>query len=220
MTDEQIARLVASSARVPVYGTNERYVGTGVVGGVVRGTSETGVRVGELAREILHGARADDIPIENARLVPTFDWRQLRRWGLDVSRLPPGSDIRFRTPTAWESYKAYIIGTIIVVSAQLLLIAGLFAQRARRRRAEETIRAREATLRTSYERSRLLAGKLINAEEATRAGIARDLHDGVCQDLVGVSMAVASLKTFIRSDSGRANPAHPVDAPGRNAGRV
>jgi len=193
--NEQIARLVVSSASVPVYGTNERYVGTGVVGGVLRGTSETGVRVGELAREILHGARADDLPIENARLVPTFDWRQLRRWGIDESRLPLGSDIRFRSPTAWESYKAYIIGTIIVVSAQLLLIAGLFAQRARRRRAEETIKDREATLRTSYERSRLLAGRLINAEEATRADIARDLHDGVCQDLFGVSMRVASLKS-------------------------
>ncbi len=192
--DEQIARLVASSAAVPVYGTNERYVGTGVVGGVMRGTSETGVRVGELARDILRGARAEDIPIENARLVPTFDWRQLQRWSIDVSRLPPGSAVRFRTPTAWESYKEYIIGTVIVVSAQLLLIAGLLAQRSRRRRAEETIRARESALRISYERSRLLAGKLINAEEATRAGIARDLHDGVCQDLAGVSIAVASLK--------------------------
>src|SRR6185295_5205095 len=189
--NERIAHLVVSSARVPVYGTNERYLGTGVVGGVLRGTSETGVRVGELAREILHGARADDLPIENARLVPTFDWRQLQRWGLDESRLPLRSDIRFRSPTAWESYQAYIIGTIIVVSGQLLLIAGLFAQRARRRRAEETIKDREATLRTSYERSRLLAGRLINAEEATRASIARDLHDGVCQDLIGVSMEVA-----------------------------
>jgi two-component system sensor histidine kinase UhpB len=161
---------------------------------VLRGTSETGVRVGELARQILHGARADDLPIENARLVPTFDWRQLRRWNLEGSRLPPGSDVRFRTPTAWESYKAYIIGTIVVVAAQLLLIGGLLAQGARRRRAEETVKAREATLRTSYERSRVLAGKLINAEEATRAGIARDLHDGVCQDLIGISMAVAGVK--------------------------
>ena len=49
---------------------------------------------------------------------------------LNESRLPLGSDIRFRSPTAWESYKAYIIGTIIVVSGQLLLIAGLLAQRA------------------------------------------------------------------------------------------
>ena len=203
--DEQIARLVAEAAPVPVYGTNERYVGTGVVGGVLRGTRETGARVGEMARQILHGARAEDIPIENARLVPTFDWRQLRRWGINLSRLPPGSDIRFRTPTAWESYKEYIIGTVIVVSAQLLLIAGLLVQRARRRRAEETIRAGEATLRTSYERIRQLAGKLINTQEATRAVIARDLHDGVCQELVGVSMAVGSLK----SSSGHIQDAQP-----------
>ncbi|MFN1208998.1 histidine kinase, partial [Enterococcus lactis] len=71
-------------------------------------------------------------------------------------------------------------------------------------RAEATIKAREATLRSSYERSRLLAGKLINAGEATRAGIARDLHDGVCQDLIGVSMAVASLKR----SSGQMQDAH------------
>ena len=193
-SDEETARQLASAATVPVYGTNERYIGTGVVGGVVRGTSETGVRVGELALQILNGVPAQNLPIEHARLVPTFDWRQLRRWGLDASRLPPQSNIQFRTPTAWESYRAYIVGTIIVVSAQSLLIAGLVAQRARRRRAERTIEAREATLRSSVERSRLLAGKLINAEEATRADIARDLHDGVCQDLIGVSMAAASLK--------------------------
>ena len=68
----------------------------------------------------------------------------MRRWGIDPSRLPPGSVIRFITPTAWESYRPYIIGTVIVVAAQLLPIAGLLVQRARRRRAEETIRAREA----------------------------------------------------------------------------
>ena len=192
--DEQIARLVASSATVPIYGTNERYIGTGVVGGVLRGTIETSVRIGELVCQILHGVRAEDIPIENARLVPTFDWRQLQRWGIDVSRLPPGSVVRLRTPTPWESYKPYIIGLGVVVSAQLLLIAGLLAQRARRRRAEDTIRSREATLRTSYDRTRLLAGKLLHAEEETRAGIARDLHDGVCQDLSSVALVVATLK--------------------------
>ena len=58
----------------------------------------------------------------------------------------------------WEAYRPYIIGSIIVVTAQLMLILGLLTQRARRRRAEETIRAREATLRTSYERIRQLAG--------------------------------------------------------------
>lgn len=86
------------------------------------------------------------------------------------------------------------IGAVIVIAAQLLLIAGLLRQRARLRRAEATIRMRETTLRTSFERIRQLAGRLINAQEAARAEIGRDLHDDVCQELVGISMAVSSLK--------------------------
>ena len=48
-----VARLVAAAAPVPVYGTVDLNIGTGIVGGVVRGTRETGVRVGEMALQIL-----------------------------------------------------------------------------------------------------------------------------------------------------------------------
>ena len=146
-----------------------------------------GMRVAEVALQILEGTPAQRMPVEDAPLVPIFDWRQIQRWGIDPSRLPSGSEIRFRRPTVWEAYRLYIIGTIVIVAAQLLTIAGLLVQRERRRRAEAMVRA-------SYERSRQLAGRLINAQEAVRAGIARDLHDGVCQDLAGVSMAVGVLK--------------------------
>ena len=70
-------------------------------------------------------------------------------------------------------------------------------RRAARRRSPDGVaerRRQEATLRTSYERIRHLAGRLINAQEAARAGIAQDLHDDVCQRLVFVSMAVSGLK--------------------------
>ena len=75
----------------------------GIVGGVMRGTRDTGTRVGEMALQILDGRRAQDIPVEDAPLVPIFDWRQLKRWGIDPSRLPPGSNILFCTPTVWEA---------------------------------------------------------------------------------------------------------------------
>ena len=42
----EVARLVAAAAPVPVYGTVDLNIGTGIVGGVVRGTHETGTRVG------------------------------------------------------------------------------------------------------------------------------------------------------------------------------
>jgi signal transduction histidine kinase len=196
---DKIARMVAEAATVPVYGTSDFYIGSGVVGGVMRRNRETGRHVGTMARQILNGERAQDIPIESARVVPVFDWRQLRRWHIDESKLPPGSDVQFRVRTAWETYRWYIVGTTIIVAAQLLLIAGLLRQRARRRRAEETIRASEATIRKNYERIHQLAGQLINAQEATRADIARDLHDGVCQDLAALSIEI----TLLKDSSGR-----------------
>ena len=184
---DEVARFVAGASSVPIYGVIDRYIGSGIVGGVMRGSHATGTRLGQIARQILDGTPPEDIPIERVPLVPTFDWRQLQRWGIDLSRLPSGADVRFRQPTAWESYRWYIIGTLLVVAAQLVLIAGLQTQITRRRRAE-------ATLRTSYERIRHLAGRLINAQESARAGIAQDLHDDVCQRLVFVSMAVSGLK--------------------------
>jgi signal transduction histidine kinase len=190
---DEVARLVAASAPVPVYGAVDSNVGTGIVGGMVRDSRQTGKRVGAIARRILDGELARDIPVEPGGVVPIFDWRQLRRWRIDTSRLPPGSDARFRVPTFWETYREYLVTIVVVMAAQLLLIAALLVQRARRRDAERTVVAREAALRTSFERIRQLTGRLLNAQEQTRAEIARDLHDDVCQNLVGVSVELCTL---------------------------
>jgi signal transduction histidine kinase len=99
-----------------------------------------------------------------------------------------------RVPLIWEAYPGYIAVTAAVVAAQLLLIAMLLLQRRDLRQAERTVRAREADLRASYERIRQLAGRLIHAQEAARAGVARDLHDEICQQLAAVSIGVVTLK--------------------------
>jgi signal transduction histidine kinase len=180
---------------VPIYASTDLYMGTGVVGGIVRASRAQAIRLGEISRQVLNGTRPEDIPIGASPLVPMFDWRQVQRWGIDPSKLPRGSVIRFRVPSAWETYRSYIVGAIVVTTGQLLLITALLTQRARRRRAEETLRAQESTLRTAYERIRQMAGRVINAQESARASIARDLHDDVCQQLVCVSMSVNRLKT-------------------------
>ena len=156
---DEVARFVASASSVPVYGVHDLYIGSGIVGGMMRGSHATGTRVGQIARQILDGTPPEDIPIEPVPLVPTFDWRQLQRWGIDTSRLPVGADVRFRQPSAWESYRWYIVAAVTVVALQALLIGGLLAQRARRRLAEagasqlvHELQASEAGLRESQKR--------------------------------------------------------------------
>lgn len=192
-TDE-IAAQVAAASPVPVFVTSEIHLGSGVVGGMTRALGDAGTRVGEIALEILAGRAVQDIPVERLAVVPAFDWRQLRNWGIEESQLPAGSLVQFRTPTLWEAYRGYVVGTVAIVTAQLVLIAGLLTQIARRKRAEATIRTRESSLRTSYQRIRQLAGRLIHAQEEARAGIAKDLHDDICQRLASVSMSVDTLK--------------------------
>ena len=151
---EEMLPEIVRAAPVPIYSSLDSYLGTGVVGGVMRSGEVTGARLGQMALKVLEGTAPESISIESAQLRPMFDWRQLQRWRIDESQLPPGSVIRFRVPTVWELYGSYIAAASVVVIAQLLLIAGLLQSRSRLRRADTTIRARETSLRTSYERIR------------------------------------------------------------------
>jgi signal transduction histidine kinase len=180
---DEVARLVAEVSPVPVYGTSDFYIGTGVVGGVVRRTHETGTRIGEMALRILTGTPPQDIPIEAAQVVPVVDWRQVQRWGISHARLPARSQILFREPTAWERYKVYIVGAVTALLAQAALIAGLLIHRAKRQDAERQMRRSQAALLQSYERVRNLGSRLLTAQEGERSRIARELHDDISQQL-------------------------------------
>jgi PAS domain S-box-containing protein len=80
-----------------------------------------------------------------------------------------------------------LVKVIETVAAQLDLVL-------ERKRAEEERAEKEAALRISYERIQDLAGRLIAAQEAERARIARDLHDDINQQIAGLSIALSSLK--------------------------
>ncbi len=71
----------------------------------MRPALEVGRQTAAVAVRILGGEKAGDIkttPIGFA--TPKFDWREMQRWGISESRLPPGSEIHFRDPTVWEQY--------------------------------------------------------------------------------------------------------------------
>jgi PAS domain S-box-containing protein len=134
-----VARLVADASPVPVYGVTDSYMGTGVVGGAMYLTRAIGVRLGEQVIRIFDGTAAQAIPIEHFPTRPIFDARQLRRWGISESRLPPGSTLLYRQVGVWDQYRPQIIAALMLVTLQAALIAALLVQRVRRRRVETAL---------------------------------------------------------------------------------
>ena len=138
--------LLVKTARVPVYAVTETLLGQGIVGGRFLDFTSQGVAAAKLALRILGGERLGPGDVVEADNPYLFDWRQLRRWGIDERRLPAGSGVRFRQPSVWDLYKGYIIATALVIATQSALIAALLVQRGRRRRAEDEARARREAL--------------------------------------------------------------------------
>ena len=142
----EVLELLVKASPVPIYTVTPAMLGRGAVGGRVLDFAAQGVTAAQLALRVLRGERlgpADIVVADNPNL---FDWHQLRRWGIDESRLPAGSVVRFREESVWDLYKGHIIAAIVVIATQSALIAMLLVQRARRQRAEDELRARREEL--------------------------------------------------------------------------
>ena len=190
MTQQEGLEQLVAVARVPIYVGAESLVGRGVVGGVVFKNDAMAELAADSAVRIMRGTPASDIAIRKSPTLPMFDWRQLRKWSIDVDRLPAGTDVKFRTYTFWEQNQEYVIGALLVFLLQSCLIAGLLVQRSRRHRAERALRVNEHALQVSQEDTRRLAGRLIAAQEVERARIARELHDDLSQKVALLAMDI------------------------------
>jgi PAS domain S-box-containing protein len=111
-------------------------MGSGMLGGRLVNYEALGTRAAETGLRIFAGESPQNIPLQIVPSATMFDWRELRRWGIDESKLPAGSIVRFKEPTFWERYKWRIIGVISLCILEALLIVGLLISRARRREAE------------------------------------------------------------------------------------
>jgi PAS domain S-box-containing protein len=147
--------MVVKAANAPVFGPSDVDLGHGEVGGYLDSFAMQGKIMGEMAVRILHGERPQNIPIVKGADIYTFDWRALKRWGMDERNLPSGSLLLNRPPSAWEQYKDYVIATLIVFLAQAAAIVALLWQRARRRKTEADLRKSEEKFSKAFRQSPL-----------------------------------------------------------------
>ena len=138
---------IAPSVRVPIYGLSHANIGRGIVGGYVWTMETRAHKMAELILKLANGARPADLPVENTPLVPMFDWRELKRWGIDEDLLPPGSVVRFRELTFWQQYKWRIVGVFVALVLQSVLIGAVLLARRRWGRGAAALRESEARFR-------------------------------------------------------------------------
>ena len=139
---------LSATANAPVFSYIDNFFGDATtVGGPMHSVEELSTVAATVAVRILNGEKAGDIKTSPTRYeAPQFDWRQMQRWGISESDLPPGSTVLFKPPTMWETYRSQILTVSGVILLQAAFIALLLQERRRRHSAEMDSRQRMVEL--------------------------------------------------------------------------
>ena len=139
--------LISAAANGPLFNPYDGTIGYGNVGGRLISFDLHGREAAALALRIMNGESPASIPFGGERAyVDRYDWRELKRWNIPESAVPPGSEIRNRVPSMWEEHRELIMATIALVLIESFLILGLVMNLRRRRRAEQALSESEARL--------------------------------------------------------------------------
>ncbi len=183
LSTTEVLPMVVAASNAPVFGVVDTYLDRGVVGGFVVSVEEQGKIASRDVLEILAGKSPRDIPVVHGPSLYMFDWRALRRWNLDESKLPAGSTILFREPTPWERYKLTLLTGLLFVVGLVLLIVYLFH--------------RQRQLKLAQKAPDQLSGMLINAQDQERRRIASELHDDYSQRLALLTLGLETAAEHI-----------------------
>jgi signal transduction histidine kinase len=187
-----LARLHAVS-NAPIFSYDESFFGREILGGPLLAVLDTSRQTAAVAVRILRGENSSDIKVPSVTFsAPKFDWRELQRWRIPVSRLPPGSEVHFREPTAWERYRWQIVSILLALLIQSAIIAWLLAERFGRHRAEA--------------RSRTLSLDVMHLSRAAEAGAlsASFAHD-LGQPLVAIELNAQRARDLVQDRPGLGN---------------
>jgi signal transduction histidine kinase len=215
--DRALARFHAV-ANAPIFSYADAYFGRELLGGPMLSVAEGGSQTASVAVRILGGEKAGDIKTPASQFAtPKYDWRELQRWGISESSLPPSSQIYFREPGLWEQYRLPILGIFAALLVQSGMIGWLVYEHRRRTRAEMLARASmfdltyrnrlasagELSASIAHEVNQPLSGIVLKASAALRWMKAEkpDMNkiEGILSDIVSAGQRAGDIVVGIRA---------------------
>jgi signal transduction histidine kinase len=181
MKGDLALRNLRAVANGPIFSFQEAFFGRDTVGGPMHSIHESSEKTVNAAIRILGGEKPGNVKIEPIGFgPPKYNWREIQRWSISESNLPPGSEVLFREPGIWERYSWQLSLIASVSLIQGGLIGGLLRERRRRHLAEVESRQRlaepahlnrysaagELTTSIAHELNPPLGSILTNAETA------------------------------------------------------
>ena len=143
LTTVQVMDAISADASAPIFSFYDTILGHGIVGGKLTSAEAYGDAAAATALKMFTAGQVAPFMETVAEPRDRYDWRQIKKWQIPASRLPSGSEIRFRKTTFWQDYAGMIALVSSIIVLQALLILALLFNLIRRKRAETALRLSE-----------------------------------------------------------------------------
>jgi len=123
----------------------------GILGGRVTTTRASATMSVDIIKRVLAGESIDSIKPESPYVEYIYEWKELKKWDIDLDKLPPDSVIQNRQPDFFEIFKWQILGGIALLVVESLLVFFLLINIRKRRAAERELRGYQTELEKKVE---------------------------------------------------------------------
>ena len=136
-THKQSFAQVKKVSQVPIYGLWDFYLNNGIVGGLLTSAIAQGDAVSKMAIEVLNGKKISDIPIlEKSPNVYMFDYNELKKFNLDVSKQIDNPIIINEPSSVYKEHTKFFLLSIIIILILSIIVIILKANIQKREKVE------------------------------------------------------------------------------------
>lgn len=169
LTPYQLVELLSKESKAPIFTYWHSLLGSGVVGGYLLSGELLGQQT---ANSLIHFLRNQEVKLPDNRKMSAhyYDWRQLKKSKIDMSKLPDGANIVYYQPSYFERHQVVIItATIIIVFLTALLVFVVKLNQKRLHLVNELDEERKLLEHRVHSRTKALNEAKIQAEKLATA---------------------------------------------------